>query len=185
MIIISSAQISLTLSCHPSLSSNSSSSSSGLHPVSTQSCCMYIRGSRLAFAWPCEGVHKSTSLMSSSLLLQQCSTCLVHLIWIALMMGGRWPYSCCFVGVLPAGLVQYCSQHSCVVAVKLFHESHPNQFVYIVANILVINILVIYSNIYSCIYSHRIFYNIITFYIHDSHSTRSEVRCVWLAKGEG
>ena len=34
--------------------------------------------------------------------------------------GGKWPYSCCLVGVLPPGLVQYCSQHSSVVAIKLF-----------------------------------------------------------------
>ena len=31
--------------------------------------------------------------MSSSLLLQQCPTCLVRLAWIVFMMGGRWPYS--------------------------------------------------------------------------------------------
>ena len=37
--------------------------------------------------------------MSSSLLLQQCSACLVRLAWIVLVMGGRWPYSWCFVGV--------------------------------------------------------------------------------------
>ena len=36
--------------------------------------------------------------MSSSLLLQQCSACLVRLIFIVFVMGGRWPYSCCFVG---------------------------------------------------------------------------------------
>ena len=36
--------------------------------------------------------------MSSSLLLQQCPTCLVHLTWMALKMGGKWPYNCCFVG---------------------------------------------------------------------------------------
>ena len=32
------------------------------------------------------GVHRSTSLMSSSLLLQQCPTCLVRLTWIVFMM---------------------------------------------------------------------------------------------------
>ena len=31
-----------------------------------------------------------------------------------------WPYSCCFVGVLTQGLVQYCSQHSYVIAKSLF-----------------------------------------------------------------
>ena len=36
--------------------------------------------------------------MSSSLLLQQCPACLVHLTWIVFRMGGRWPYSWCLVG---------------------------------------------------------------------------------------
>ena len=47
----------------------------------------------LVFARPYVGVHRSTSLMSSSLLLQQCSACLVRLTWIVFVMGGRWPYS--------------------------------------------------------------------------------------------
>ena len=38
------------------------------------------------------------SLMSSSLLLQLCPACLVHLTWIVFMMGGRWLYNCCLVG---------------------------------------------------------------------------------------
>ena len=38
-----------------------------------------------------------TLLMSSFLLLQQCPTCLVHLIWMVLVTGSRWLYSCCFV----------------------------------------------------------------------------------------
>ena len=38
------------------------------------------------------------SLMSSSLLLQQCPSCLVCLIWIVCVMGSRLPYSCKFVG---------------------------------------------------------------------------------------
>ena len=40
---------------------------------------MYVRAGRPAFARPCLGIHKSTSLMSSSLLLQQCPACLVRL----------------------------------------------------------------------------------------------------------
>ena len=40
----------------------------------------------------CE-VHRSTSLMSSSLLLQQCPACLARLTWIVF----RWPYSWCLV----------------------------------------------------------------------------------------
>ena len=44
--------------------------SSGQQPVSSHSCWMYVRAGRPAFARPCVGIHKSTSLMSSSLLLQ-------------------------------------------------------------------------------------------------------------------
>ena len=44
------------------------------------------------------GIHRSISLMSSSLLLQQCPACLVCLTWIVFVMGGRWPYSLCLVG---------------------------------------------------------------------------------------
>ena len=80
--VVPPARISLTLSRHFSLSFIASSRSSGLHPVSSQSCCTYVRGSRPAFTWPYVGVHKSTSLMSSSLLLQQYPACLVRLIWI-------------------------------------------------------------------------------------------------------
>ena len=71
--------------------------SSGLHPVSSHSCCMYVRVGRPAFARPYEGVHRSTSLMSSSLLLQQCPAYLVHLTLIIFVIGSRWPYSWCCV----------------------------------------------------------------------------------------
>ena len=70
------ARISLTLSRHSSLSFIALGRSSGQHPVSSHSCWMYVRAGRPAFARPCVGVHKSTSLMSSSLLLQQCPACL-------------------------------------------------------------------------------------------------------------
>ena len=98
---------------HPSLQSIASGRSSRIHLVSTQSCCMQVRAGRPVFARPCEGVHESTSLMSSSLFLQQCPECLVRLIltvFVQLLL----------CGVLPPGLVQYRSQHSCVVTVKLF-----------------------------------------------------------------
>ena len=87
------ARISLTLSCHTSLSSIASSRSSRL-----QSYCMQVLAGRSAFARPCERAHRSTSLMSSTLLLHQYPACLVCLTWIVFLMGGRWPYSCCFVG---------------------------------------------------------------------------------------
>ena len=89
------ARISLTLSCHFSLSFIASGWFSGLHPVSLHSCCIYVLAGRPAFARLYVGVHRSTSLMSSSLLLHQCPTCLVRLTWIVFVMGGRWPYSWC------------------------------------------------------------------------------------------
>ena len=92
------ARISLTLSRHSCLSFIALGRSSGQHPVSSHSCWMYVHAGRPAFARPCVGVHKSTSLMSSSLLLQQCPACLVHLTWIVFVIGGRWPYSWCLVG---------------------------------------------------------------------------------------
>ena len=63
------AWISLTLSRHSSLSFIALGRSSGQQPVSSHSCWMYVRAGRPAFARPCVGIHKSTSLMSSSLLL--------------------------------------------------------------------------------------------------------------------
>ena len=69
--VVPPARISLTLSRHFSLSFIAFGRSSGLHPVSSHNGCMYVRAGRPAFAWPYTGVHRSTSLMSSSLLLQQ------------------------------------------------------------------------------------------------------------------
>ena len=70
----------------------------GLHPVSSHSCRMSVRAGRSAFARPYEGVYRSTSLMSFSLLLQQCPAYMVRLTWIVFVMGGRWPYCWCLVG---------------------------------------------------------------------------------------
>ena len=91
--VVPQARISLTLSRHFSLSFIASGRSSGLNLVSSHSCCMYVWAGRPAFARPYVGVHRSTSLMSSSLLLQQCPACLVRLTWIVFVMGGRWLYS--------------------------------------------------------------------------------------------
>ena len=95
--VVTWAHISLILPSHFSLLCIASGRSSGLHPVSSHSCCMYVRAGQPALARPYVGVHRSTSLMSSSLLLQQCPACLVRLAWIVFVMGGRWPYSWCFV----------------------------------------------------------------------------------------
>ena len=69
--VVSLARIFLTLSRHFSLSFIASGRSSGPYPVSSNSCWTYVHAGRPAFARPYVGVHRSTSLMSSSLLLQQ------------------------------------------------------------------------------------------------------------------
>ena len=96
--VVPPARISLTLSHHFSLSFIASGWSSGLYPVSSQSCCMYVRAGRPSFARPYVGVHRSTSLMNSFLLLQQSPACLIRLTWIVFVMGDKWPYSWRFVG---------------------------------------------------------------------------------------
>ena len=68
---VSLARISLTFSRHSSLPSIALGRSSVLHPVSVQSCCREVLAGRLTLARPCEGVHKSKSLMSLPLLLQE------------------------------------------------------------------------------------------------------------------
>ena len=96
--VVPPARISLTLSRQSSLLFIASNWSSGLHPVSSYSCWMYVRA---GFHRPCEGVHRRTSLMSLSPLLQQCPACLVRLTLIVFVMGGWWPYSWCFMGCCP------------------------------------------------------------------------------------
>ena len=109
--VVLPARISLTLSRHFSLSFITFGRSSGLHPISSHSCCMYVRAGCPAFAWPYAGLHKSTSLMSLSLFLQQCPACLVGLTCIVFVMGRKWPYSCCLVG--------YCRQDLFNIALNI------------------------------------------------------------------
>ena len=125
------ARISLTLSCHFSLSFIASGRSSGLHPVSSHSCCMYFRAGRPAFARPYVGVHRSISLMSSSLLLPQCPACLVRLIWIVFVMGagGRivgvlWGIAARTYSILLSTFLRNCRQaffFSRLVSVQVVH----------------------------------------------------------------
>ena len=68
-----------------------------LTPVSSLSGYILMQAGRPDFSRPWEGVYRSTSLMSSSLILQQCPACLVCLTLIVFVMGGRWPYSCYFL----------------------------------------------------------------------------------------
>ena len=84
--VMPQARISLTLFRHFSLSFIASGRSSELHPGSSHSCWMNVRAGRPAFARPYVGIHRSTTLMSSSLLLQQCPACLARLTWIVFVM---------------------------------------------------------------------------------------------------
>ena len=77
--VVPLARISLTLSRHFYQSFIASGRFSGLHSVSSQSCCMYVRAGRPAFARRYVGAHRSKSLTSSSLLLQLGPACLVRL----------------------------------------------------------------------------------------------------------
>ena len=67
--VVPLARISLTLSRHFPLSFIASGRSSRLHPISSHCCWMYVRAGRPVFARPYVGVHSSTSLMRSSLLM--------------------------------------------------------------------------------------------------------------------
>ena len=81
------ARISLTLSRHSSISFIASGRTSGLHPVSSQSCCISFRAGSPAFALPYVGVYRSASLMSSSLVLQQVA---VYLVFCGVLPRTTW-----------------------------------------------------------------------------------------------
>ena len=91
------ALISMTISRQLSLSFIAPVRSSVQHPVSAQSWSLYIFAGRPTLAFPCDGFHSKTSLMGSSLLLQQCPACLVCLTRMVCVIWGRWLYSCFLV----------------------------------------------------------------------------------------
>ena len=101
-----SLSLSLSLSLfHLILTFIALSTSSKLHPASTQSYC------------PCEGVNRKTLLMSSSLLLQLCLAYLIRLIWMVLEIGDNRAVQQLFRGVLLSGVVLLSSQYHCAVLV--------------------------------------------------------------------
>ena len=96
-----STYISMTISRQPSLSFIVPERSYAQHPVSSHSWSMWVLGGRPTLACSCVGFYRRTSLMSSSLFLQQCPACLVRITHMVYKMGGKWPYSsflvgCCF-----------------------------------------------------------------------------------------
>ena len=70
--------------------------------------------------------------MSLSLLLKQCSTCPIHLIWIVLEMGGRWLYRCCFVGC--------CFQDLFIIACNILVQLLSSFFYVRLVSIYVVNL---------------------------------------------
>ena len=96
--VVPLARISLTLSHHSPYCSLPLAGLQGYNPYTHIAAeCMFVLVV-LLLPGHMRGSIGSTSLMSSSLLLQQCSACLVRLTWIVFMMGDRWPYSWCLVG---------------------------------------------------------------------------------------
>ena len=134
------AWILLTLSPYSSLSSIAPSRSSKLHPVFAQRYYREVLAGRPTLARLCEGIGRRTSLMSSSLLLHQCPACLVHLILKVLEMGGRWSYSCCFMGCCFQDL-------SCIVRsnlMQLLSSFFFIRFVRVIINIYIYIYIYIY-----------------------------------------
>ena len=118
--VVRLARISLTLSRFFSLSFIASGRSSGLHPVPSNSCCMYVRAGRPAFARPYVGVHKeyiTYELVPAS----PAVSCMSGSSNLDSSRDGRQVTAQLLpCGLLPPGLVKYCSQHSRVIAVQLF-----------------------------------------------------------------
>ena len=67
---------------------------------------------RPTLARPCEGIQRSTSLIRSSLLPQQCPTCLVRQTWMILEMVGQVAVLLLLNGMLLPGFVHNSSQYS-------------------------------------------------------------------------
>ena len=79
---------------------------------------MNVRAGRPAFDWPYAGVHRSTSLTISSLLLQQCPACLVRLACIVFVKGGDrtvgalWGVAARTCSILLAAILYNCRRAS-------------------------------------------------------------------------
>ena len=104
--------------------------------------------------------------MSSFLLLQQCPTFLVHLIWMVLEIGSRWSNSCCFAGcyfldlfgISCSILVQFSSSFLSICLVST-HVVHPYSRKDMTAAWKIY--LSIYQSIYLCIWIYVYIYTYI------------------------
>ena len=99
------ARISLTLSRHFSLSFIASGWSSGLHPVSSHSCCMYVRAGRPGFAGPYAG-----SIGVHHWWVRPCFSSSVLRVWFVLLgYFSWWQVSGCIVGAFWGVTARTCS----------------------------------------------------------------------------
>ena len=103
--IKSTESLALSLSHHPSTSAIALGKSTRRHPVFVPCWWMKIFASQWTLVCLCVGVHKRTSLMSSSLLLQQCHAYLARLEWFV-----RWEVSGCITVVLYDAASRTCSK---------------------------------------------------------------------------
>ena len=83
----------LTLSHHKTQSSIATGSSSWSYPEFALSWCMKVLSGKSTLMSLRVGIQEWTSLMCSSLLLQQNWACIV--IWMAIKMEGQWLCICC------------------------------------------------------------------------------------------
>ena len=115
--VVPPARISLTISRHFSLSFIASGLLGYILCPHIAAVCMFGLVVLLLLGHM-RGVHSSTSLKSSSLLLQQCPGVSGSSDLYSFRDGRQVAVQLASRGVLSPGLVQYCSQHSCEVAVK-------------------------------------------------------------------
>ena len=137
------------------------------------------------------GVHRSTSLMGSSLLLQQCPACLVRLTCIVFVMGGKCPYSWSLVGccrqdswknwALPKGMTttSHCS------ALFTFHHPWPTKSLDILAlyfiSCLGFNLLPSHKCVLCRAYRaiHRDLLMLLRMFIHDRIAIPHQASTLW------
>ena len=63
-----------------------------VHPLSSLSCAVYVLFGRPYFRCPCKGSHRSSSLIISSLLRQQCPEKRILCSLIVIVIFGIFPY---------------------------------------------------------------------------------------------
>ena len=93
-------------------------STSVVYPLSSLSCAVYVFCGRPGFRCPCIGSHRSTSLIISSLVRQQCpEKCILYYL-IVIFIFGIFPYN----SILDYDLaIFYLRQH--VAFLYMLHQS--------------------------------------------------------------